>query len=210
MPSKTKWIVEPEPDPALVNEYVTEFGLSEIVVRLALQRGFTDRDEFINFLYPRLKDLSDPFKLHGIAPAVERILRAADDKESVVLFGDYDVDGVSSVALLTRILQGYGLEPRSFLPTRLKEGYGLSADGLEKSFEGSPPDLVIAADCGTNSRDEAIYLKEKRHRSHHPRPPRAVSGRSRRVRRFGKPQTGRRLPLSLHRWGGLSKSATPC
>ncbi|MDF1812169.1 MAG: single-stranded-DNA-specific exonuclease RecJ [Verrucomicrobiales bacterium] len=161
MPSKTKWIVEPEPDPDLVRELVTEFGLSEIVVRLAIQRGFTEREEFINFLYPRLKDLSDPFNLHGIAAAVERILRAADDNESVVLFGDYDVDGVSSVALLTKILQGYGIEPRSFLPTRLKEGYGLSTDGLEKSFEGNPPDLVIAADCGTNSREEATYLKEK-------------------------------------------------
>ena len=161
MPSKVKWIVEPAPDQDLVNDMVNEFGLSEIVVRLAIQRGFSDRDEFINFLYPRLKDLSDPFKLHGIASAVERILRAADDKDSIVLFGDYDVDGVTSVALLTRILQGYGLEPRSFLPTRLKEGYGLSTDGLEKSFEGSPPDLVIAADCGTNSRDEAQFLKEK-------------------------------------------------
>ncbi len=161
MPSKTKWIVEPEPDQVLVSELAAEFGLSEIVVRLAVQRGFTEKEKFINFLYPRLKDLSDPFRLHGIAAAVERILRAVDDKESVVLFGDYDVDGVSSVALLTRILQGYGLEPRSFLPTRLKEGYGLSTDGLEKSFEGNPPDLVIAADCGTNSREEAIYLKEK-------------------------------------------------
>ena len=161
MPSKTKWIVEPQPDPGLVNDIVTEFGLSEIVVRLAIQRGFTERDEFINFLYPRLNDLSDPFKLHGIAGAVERILRAVDDDESIVLFGDYDVDGVSSIALLTRLLEGYGLSPRSFLPTRLKEGYGLSTDGLERSFAGNPPDLVIAADCGTNSRDEALYLKEK-------------------------------------------------
>lgn len=161
MPSKTKWIVEQEPDPGLVSRWSDELGLSEIVVRLAMQRGFTDQEELINFLYPRLKDLSDPFKLHGIAEAVERILRASDDGESIVLFGDYDVDGVSSVALLTRILQGYGLEPRSFLPTRLKEGYGLSTSGLEKSFGGNPPDLVIAADCGTNSREEARYLKEK-------------------------------------------------
>lgn len=161
MPSKTKWIIEPDPDPALVSELCSASGLSAIVVKLAIQRGFTEVDKFLNFLHPRLNDLSDPFKLHGIASAVERILRAADDNESVVLFGDYDVDGVSSVALLTRLLQGYGLQPRSFLPTRLKEGYGLSTDGLEKSFEGDPPDLVIAADCGTNSRVEAQYLKEK-------------------------------------------------
>ncbi len=161
MPSKTKWIVQPEPDRALVDEFVAEFGLSEIVVKLALQRGFCTKEELTNFLYPRLNDLSDPFKLHGIAEAVDRILKAADNNESIVLFGDYDVDGVSSVALLTRILQGYGLEPRSFLPTRLKEGYGLSTDGLERSFGGVPPDLVIAADCGTNSCEEALYLKEQ-------------------------------------------------
>ena len=161
MPSKTKWMVERDPDSQQVSDLVGEFGLSEIVVRLALQRGFTDRDDFVSFLYPRLKDLSDPFKLHGIAGAVERILRAADDGESIVLFGDYDVDGVSSIALLTRLLEGYGLQPRSFLPTRLKEGYGLSTDGLERSFAGSPPDLVIAADCGTNSREEAAFLKEQ-------------------------------------------------
>lgn len=161
MPSKTKWIVEPDPDPVLVNELCSASGLSEIVVKLAIQRGFTEVDKFLTYLHPRLNDLSDPFKLHGIAAAVERILQAADDNESVVLFGDYDVDGVSSVALLTRLLQGYGLQPRSFLPTRLKEGYGLSTEGLEKSFEGSPPDLVIAADCGTNSCEEAHYLKKK-------------------------------------------------
>ncbi len=161
MPSRVKWIIEPAPDKKLVGSFVEEFGLSEIVVRLAVQRGFADREDFVNFLYPRLKDLSDPFRLPGIAEAVERLLRAADSGESIVVFGDYDVDGVTSVALLTRILQAYGLHPRSFLPTRLREGYGLSTEGLEKSFERTPPDLVIAADCGTNSREEARFLREQ-------------------------------------------------
>ena len=91
---------------------------------------------------------------------MQRSLEAVDGKQSVVLYGDYDVDGVSSITLLHAILTAFGLEPRPFLPTRLAEGYGLSVKGIENSFEGDPPDLLIAADCGTNSRDEALLLRE--------------------------------------------------
>ena len=131
-----------------------------MVVSLALQRGHQNQEQLEQFLHPRLKDLGDPFSLPGVASAVQRILEAVDGKQSVVLYGDYDVDGVSSITLLYSILNAFGLEPRPFLPTRLEEGYGLSVKGIENSFEGDPPDLLIAADCGTNSRDEALLLRE--------------------------------------------------
>lgn len=161
MPDKQKWVVTPAPDPLLVREYASALSLAPIVVSLALQRGFEEREELERFLYPRLKDLSDPFSLPGVDAAVVRIFQAIDDKESVVLFGDYDVDGVSSITLLCSILRAYGLEPRPFLPTRLEEGYGLSAKGIRNSMGDNPPSLLIAADCGTNSREEAALLKEQ-------------------------------------------------
>ena len=161
MPAKQKWVVAPSPDPELVREYSDALNLAPVVVSLALQRGFDDRDELERFLYPRLKDLGDPFKLPGVQKAVDRLLQAVDKKESVVLYGDYDVDGVSSVALLKNVLSAYGLEPVPFLPTRMEEGYGLSVKGIENSLNGTTPDLLIAADCGTNSRDEAAILKEE-------------------------------------------------
>jgi single-stranded-DNA-specific exonuclease len=154
-------VVTPPPDPDLVREYAGTFGLAPVVVSLALQRGHTELEQIERFLYPRLKDLSDPFTLPGVDAAVKRILAAVDGRESVVIYGDYDVDGVSSLTLLCSVLRAYGLEPRPFLPTRLEEGYGLSVKGIENCLGGRLPDLLIAADCGTNSREEAKLLKEK-------------------------------------------------
>lgn len=161
MPAKPRWVLAQPPAPELVREYAGAFGLTPVVVALALQRGHVEREQLEQFLHPRLKDLGDPFALPGVDAAVRRILTAVDRKESVVLYGDYDVDGVSSITLLCAILRAYGLEPRPFLPTRLEEGYGLSAKGIESCLEGGPPDLLIAADCGTNSCEEARSLRER-------------------------------------------------
>lgn len=161
MPAKPRWMVAPPPDPELVREYAADFGLAPVVVSLALQRGHTDRERLEQFLHPRLKDLGDPHALPGVEAAVRRILQAVDRRESVVLYGDYDVDGVSSLALLGTVLGAYGLEPRPFLPTRLEEGYGLSMKGIENCLERHSPDLLVAADCGTNSREEARLLRDK-------------------------------------------------
>lgn len=93
-------------------------------------------------------------------PAVARILRAVDEKQSVVLYGDYDVDGVTSMALMHLILKAYGLDTHLFLPTRMEEGYGLSLDGIAKCYEQfGKPDLFIALDCGTTSLKEVAKLR---------------------------------------------------
>ncbi|MEM9283259.1 MAG: single-stranded-DNA-specific exonuclease RecJ [Verrucomicrobiota bacterium] len=162
MPAKQKWVVAPPPDPELVREYGREFGLSEVVVALAIQRGFAEKKDLECFLYPRLKDLDDPSLLAGVETAVDRLLEAIDHRQSVVLYGDYDVDGVSSVALLSNVLNAYGLKPALFLPARLDEGYGLSVQGIQNSLGGTKPDLLIAADCGTNSCQEAELLKQQK------------------------------------------------
>ncbi|MCB1085507.1 MAG: single-stranded-DNA-specific exonuclease RecJ [Verrucomicrobiae bacterium] len=162
MPARARWVMVDAPDAAEVKAFASEFGVAPMVAAIAMQRGFTDRDALARFFHPRLKDLGDPFDLPNMTAAIERISEAIDRRENLLLYGDYDVDGVSSLALLSQLLQAYGLKPRTFLPQRSEEGYGLSREGLEKCLqEDPPPHLVIAADCGTNSQAEAALLKER-------------------------------------------------
>ena len=81
--------------------------------------------------------------------AVSRVLAALDSEERIVLFGDYDVDGVTSLALLAELLHAYGSTPELFLPLRMEEGYGLSRESIERCLEQHRPQLLIAVDCGT-------------------------------------------------------------
>ncbi len=93
--------------------------------------------------------------------AVARILAALDRHEHIVLFGDYDVDGVTSLALLSEILRAYGGAPDLFLPLRMEEGYGLSRESVERCLEQHHPQLLIALDCGTSSLEEIAGLKKR-------------------------------------------------
>ncbi len=163
MPARAKWVLSDTPTKEKVTEMAARFGVAPLVVSLAMQRGFTDAEALERYFYPRLKDLTDPFLLPNMLTAISRVADAVSVGESILLYGDYDVDGVSSLALLKKLLQAYGVEARTFLPQRTEEGYGLSREGLEKCLlEGAEaPTLVIAADCGTNSRAEADMLRER-------------------------------------------------
>jgi single-stranded-DNA-specific exonuclease len=136
---------------------------SECIARLLFRKGFRSADEVQNFLRPRLSSLSDPFLLPQMEAAVARILAALDLRERIVLFGDYDVDGVTSLALLAEMLRGYPAVagPDLFLPLRLEEGYGLSRESVERCLEQHRPQLLIAVDCGTASIDEIAELKKR-------------------------------------------------
>jgi len=126
-----------------------------------MRKGFASSEEVEAFLRPRLSTLSDPFLLPNMQTAVERILIALGRKERVVLFGDYDVDGVTSLALLAEMLRAYGMEPQLFLPLRMEEGYGLSPESLERCLGEHRPQLLIAVDCGTSSVAEIADLKRR-------------------------------------------------
>src|SRR6266567_7030674 len=125
-----------------------------------MRKGFASADEVETFLRPRLSSLSDPFLLPNMQTAVQRILSALDLKQRVVLFGDYDVDGVTSLALLAEILRAYGAISDLFLPLRMEEGYGLSYESVERCLEEHHPQLLIAIDCGTSSVEEIAVLKK--------------------------------------------------
>ena len=133
----------------------------ECVARLLLRKGFVTADEVQAFLRPRLKSLSDPFLLPSMAPAISRICAALDRGERIVLFGDYDVDGVTSLALLAETLRAYGATPDLFLPLRMEEGYGLSRESVERCIEQFHPQLLIALDCGTSSAAEILDLRKR-------------------------------------------------
>jgi len=134
---------------------------SECIARLLSRKGFRCAEEVENFLRPRLGSLSDPFSLPQMRAAVSRILAALDQHERIVLFGDYDVDGVTSLALLEETLGAYGGTPALFLPLRMEEGYGLSRESVDRCVEQHQPQLLIAVDCGTSSVNEVTDLKKR-------------------------------------------------
>ena len=131
------------------------------IAALLQRKGFMCADDVQAFLQPRLRSLADPFLLPGLSVAVERILKAIDQRERIVLFGDYDVDGVTSLALLADVLRAYGATPELFLPLRMEEGYGLSRESLERCWEEHHPQLLIAVDCGTSSVLEIAELQRR-------------------------------------------------
>src|SRR5438132_180622 len=133
----------------------------ECIARLLFRKGFHTADEVRAFLQPRLKSLSDPFLLPNMEVAVTRIFAALDRHERIVLFGDYDVDGVTSLALLAETLRAYGVAPDLFLPLRMEEGYGLSRESVERCVEQFHPQLLIALDCGTSSAAEIADLRKR-------------------------------------------------
>jgi single-stranded-DNA-specific exonuclease len=131
------------------------------IAHLLMRKGFASAEEVEAFLQPRLKSLGDPFLLPNMKRAVERVLRALDTQERIVLFGDYDVDGVTSLALLAQMLRAYGVVPDLFLPLRMEEGYGLSSESVSRCCELHRPQLLIAVDCGTSSITEIADLRQR-------------------------------------------------
>jgi single-stranded-DNA-specific exonuclease len=139
---------------------VARLGLSKVVAELLVQRGIASSEAAEEFLRPRLAQLDNPFAMTNLEAAVERIEQAIEGKESVVIFGDYDVDGVTSTVQLVSMLRTLELEPRFSVPRRLDEGYGLSRDAIDRIFAGDIPQLFIALDCGTNAHEPIAYLRD--------------------------------------------------
>lgn len=154
---KSQWILAETPEiPPGVDEHIPE-----ILVRMMCQRG-VEISAMKRFLQPRLQDLQDPFLLPDMQAAVDRILTAVEKNELVCVYGDYDVDGITSVTLLTRVLRAYGVNTRSFIPRRGPEGYGLNEAALKRCMaEGEKPDLLVTVDCGTASILEIETLKNE-------------------------------------------------
>lgn len=149
----------PEPLTTDFSALAAECGLPLLAVQLLAQRGLTDAAAIRKFLSPSLDDLHDFRQLPDIGAAGARIAQAVRRKERVMVFGDYDVDGTTAIALLVRVLRSLGAEPECYTPHRAFEGYGLSAKGVQYARD-SGHTLIITADCGTTDFEE-IELARK-------------------------------------------------
>jgi len=152
-----QWI-EQQAEQSSVARLQNELGISPLLARLLVQKGFADSREAQAFLKPKLKDLDDPFAIQHMDLAISKILNTRDNQQSVLLLGDYDVDGISSTVMTKQALESIGLVVETIIPKRLSEGYGLTQEALERGLSKGKFGLVIALDCGTNSIAEADYL----------------------------------------------------
>src|SRR2546430_2768540 len=157
---RTRRWISPAESSSLAN-FSAEICALPCIARLLQGRGLLNDVQAEEFLRPRLRRLSDPFLLPQMRDAVDRILGAIAAREQIVLYGDYDVDGITSLALLSEMLRAYGAAPALFLPSRMEEGYGLSREGIERCWQSHHPRLLIAVDCGTSSLGETADLRER-------------------------------------------------
>ena len=155
-----RWILPNIPDAVATRRLAVELGISGVVAMLLGARGFSTPDEATLFLDPRLATLRPPEEILGISEAATRLVEAVASKERITLYGDYDVDGVTSLTILCRYLRAAGASVECFIPDRSSEGYGLSAAGVSRCLRETMPSIVVAVDCGTNSRAEAEQLRK--------------------------------------------------
>jgi single-stranded-DNA-specific exonuclease len=154
-----RWVIA-KPEPALAETLARELHLALPITQVLINRGYRTAEAASAFLNPQLRQLGDPFGLPDMDAAVDRTLAAIAGKERIVIYGDYDVDGVTSSALLQRVLQAAGATVANFLPQRAEEGYGLSQDGIARCLKEHKPQLLIAVDCGTSSVREIADLQK--------------------------------------------------
>ncbi len=157
---KHRWI-----SPAVVyNEEILaleeKLDLHPLVCQILSNRGFAAVEQVETFLNPSLDDLHDPFLLDGMEPAVERVARALSEGERIVIYGDYDVDGITSISLMVRYLRQLGGNVGYYIPHRMIEGYGISKAGLDRVVELGAS-LVITVDCGISAVEAIEYARSK-------------------------------------------------
>lgn len=157
---KYRWSMAPS-QPLLAGQLASALKISPLLAQCLLNRGHSETTAINAYLQPRLKQLADPFLLPNMEKAVDRLLRARQQHEPLVVFGDYDVDGVTSTALLTESLRALGWTVNYYLPHRMEEGYGLSQDGVENCLKKFPTTLLLAVDCGSTAVQAIDWLRGK-------------------------------------------------
>src|SRR5579885_242082 len=157
---KFKWTLAP-PQPLLAGQLACRLNIPPLLAQCLLNRGLSEPSAIESFLQPRLKTLADPFLLPDMEKAVGRLLRARERQERLVIFGDYDVDGVASTALLLHVLRPLGWHVDFYFPGRMDEGYGLSAEGVENCLNKFPATLLLAVDCGSTAVETIAALRTR-------------------------------------------------
>ena len=157
MPIEKQWVILEQGDPAKVELLSTALGLSPVLANLLVQRGIETPQQAQGFFDPSLDDLHDPFLLKDMDKAIDRITRAVETGETVMIWGDYDVDGTSAVALVYSFLRRLGHENLMFyIPDRYTEGYGISIKGIDHAAAHGVS-LIITLDCGIKAVEKVDY-----------------------------------------------------
>ena len=155
-----RWTIKPKPEPQQVKELQNALQVDELVASLLVQRGIEAYDEAKSFFRPSLDDLHSPFLMKDMDKAVERIEHALKNEENILVYGDYDVDGTTSVALMSSYLKTRSDNIATYIPDRYEEGYGVSIKGIDFASDNDFT-LIVALDCGIKAIDKIAYAKEK-------------------------------------------------
>jgi single-stranded-DNA-specific exonuclease len=155
-----RWAEIPLTTPELIPELQASLQINEVLARLLVLRGVHNYDEARDFFRPNIHHLHDPFLMQDVEHAIERIEQAIAQQEKILVFGDYDVDGTTAVALVYRFFSKYYDQLEYYIPDRYLEGYGISYKGIDYAAENNFS-LIIALDCGIKSVDHVAYAKAK-------------------------------------------------
>jgi single-stranded-DNA-specific exonuclease len=155
-----RWTLKPEPHPKKIEVLSKELSVDRTIAKILLQRGVESYEEAKAFFRPSLSDLHNPYLMKDMDKAVARIEKALNQGENILVYGDYDVDGTTAVALVTQYLQSFQTNIATYVPDRDTEGYGISFQGIDYADDNGFS-LVIALDCGIKAVEKIHYAREK-------------------------------------------------
>jgi len=155
-----RWKLKPKPPVEKIIHLEKVLGVSKTIASLLVQRGIETYDAAKSFFRPTLEQLHDPFLMKDMEKAVTRILNALESQERILVYGDYDVDGTTSVALMSTYLQSLSPDITAYIPDRYAEGYGISYQGIDYAHDNGIQ-LIVALDCGIKAIDKIAYAKQK-------------------------------------------------
>ena len=156
-----RWTIKPKPSEEKVKNLAAALNVEEFVASLLVQRGIETFEEARKFFRPTFADLHNPYLMKDMDKAVERIEKAIENEENILVFGDYDVDGTTAVSLVSSYLKTYYPNVATYIPDRYEEGYGVSFKGIDYADDNNFS-LIIALDCGIKSIDHVAYAKERK------------------------------------------------
>ncbi len=143
-------------DEKIVEQISKKYNVERLLATILVNRGITDDDEIRKFLEPTRNDFHNPFLMPDMEVAVNTIIKAIEEKEKILIYGDYDVDGITSISVLQKFLEERGIQVESYIPNRLDEGYGLNIDAITKIAQDGYK-LMITVDCGISGIEEIEY-----------------------------------------------------
>ena len=143
-----------------VKELMEKLKLPEFLAKLVTVKGI-EVNEVEKYIKPMLSEIEEPLKIKDMDKFVDRMIKAIDNKEKVCIYGDYDVDGITSIIVMYKYLKELDVDVTYYMPNRLTEGYGLSIEAINEILEKDKVDLIVTVDCGITAIEECLYAKEK-------------------------------------------------